>query len=351
MAVEAARGRRARRRSPTACARCPRAPGSGRPGRVRRRGPRPPTRTGASGARPRAARGGRRCRRPGRAPRRPRRSPARRTRRRRSGRAPRPLRQPGCERRPLLPVDEARHRVEPEVLVLAVEPEGHARGGRLLGERFAQGGQVEPRERAEQLPVVGAGSAARADRLVEAPASSCRTSCTPTSRAPRLRWDWTAVERWAPPGPRPRVQPAASINSRRRRVQPPWTSTVTSNDGTDDRVRDDRQGPPLILVDGALCYRDCGPSRPLAEQLAADFTVITYDRRGRGESGDGEAVRRRARGRGPRGADRGRRRIGPRVRHLLRRALALEAARNGRDDRQARPVRAAVHRRRQPTSG
>ena len=60
--------------------------------------------------------------------------------------------------------------------------------------------------------------------------------------------------------------------------------TVTSRDGTTiafDRVGD---GPPLVLVDGALCYRASGPSGPLAAQLADQFTVYTYDRRGRGDS-------------------------------------------------------------------
>jgi pimeloyl-ACP methyl ester carboxylesterase len=40
----------------------------------------------------------------------------------------------------------------------------------------------------------------------------------------------------------------------------------------------------LIIVDGALCYRASGPSGPLAAELANDFTVFTYDRRGRGDS-------------------------------------------------------------------
>lgn len=66
-------------------------------------------------------------------------------------------------------------------------------------------------------------------------------------------------------------------------------ATVTSRDGTTIAYETTGSGPPLILVDGALCHRDFGPSRKLAEQLAGDFTVITYDRRGRGESGDGEA--------------------------------------------------------------
>jgi pimeloyl-ACP methyl ester carboxylesterase len=62
--------------------------------------------------------------------------------------------------------------------------------------------------------------------------------------------------------------------------------SVVSKDGT--RIGYDRegQGPPLILVDGAMCYRDSGPARPLAKLLAPHFTVFTYDRRGRGESTD-----------------------------------------------------------------
>jgi pimeloyl-ACP methyl ester carboxylesterase len=63
-------------------------------------------------------------------------------------------------------------------------------------------------------------------------------------------------------------------------------NTVISNDGTAiafDRVG---RGAPLILVDGALCYRGMGPSGPLAKLLAPNFTVFTYDRRGRGESRD-----------------------------------------------------------------
>jgi pimeloyl-ACP methyl ester carboxylesterase len=63
-------------------------------------------------------------------------------------------------------------------------------------------------------------------------------------------------------------------------------NVVTSSDGT--RIGFDRagDGPPVILVDGALCHRRFGPAGPLAAQLTSDFTVITYDRRGRGDSGD-----------------------------------------------------------------
>jgi pimeloyl-ACP methyl ester carboxylesterase len=59
---------------------------------------------------------------------------------------------------------------------------------------------------------------------------------------------------------------------------------TTSADGTAiayDRVGD---GPPLIVVGGAWNTRRSGAE--LAEMLAPSFTVYTYDRRGRGDSGD-----------------------------------------------------------------
>jgi len=64
------------------------------------------------------------------------------------------------------------------------------------------------------------------------------------------------------------------------------TGTVTSRDGTSIAFERSGTGPPLIVVDGALCRRGVGPSRGLAAALAGDATVYAYDRRGRGESGD-----------------------------------------------------------------
>ncbi len=62
---------------------------------------------------------------------------------------------------------------------------------------------------------------------------------------------------------------------------------VRSSDGTEiafDQVGD---GPPIILVGGATDYRAINPTaRELVALLAPQFAVITYDRRGRGESGD-----------------------------------------------------------------
>jgi pimeloyl-ACP methyl ester carboxylesterase len=60
--------------------------------------------------------------------------------------------------------------------------------------------------------------------------------------------------------------------------------TVTSSDGTTiayDRLGD---GPPVIVVCGAMCDRAL--MRPTAEELAKHFTVFNYDRRGRGGSAD-----------------------------------------------------------------
>jgi pimeloyl-ACP methyl ester carboxylesterase len=60
--------------------------------------------------------------------------------------------------------------------------------------------------------------------------------------------------------------------------------TVVSRDGT--TIAFDRlgEGPPVVLVCGGSVERTSNAQ--LAQLLAADFTVINYDRRGRGDSGD-----------------------------------------------------------------
>src|SRR5262249_54985622 len=80
----------------------------------------------------------------------------------------------------------------------------------------------------------------------------------------------------------------ATITHTRKRAVPRTTSAeaVRSSDGTAIAFERRGQGPPLILVDGALCDRAMGPSTPLARLLAQHITVYTYDRRGRGESED-----------------------------------------------------------------
>jgi pimeloyl-ACP methyl ester carboxylesterase len=63
-------------------------------------------------------------------------------------------------------------------------------------------------------------------------------------------------------------------------------NTARSADGTIIAFTREGQGPSLILVDGAMCSRSFGPMPKLAAQLTPHFTVFTYDRRGRGASGD-----------------------------------------------------------------
>ena len=62
---------------------------------------------------------------------------------------------------------------------------------------------------------------------------------------------------------------------------------TTSVDGTVIAFSSTGGGPPVIVVDGIMCSRGLGPSAALAKELAArGHTVVTYDRRGRGGSGD-----------------------------------------------------------------
>jgi pimeloyl-ACP methyl ester carboxylesterase len=62
--------------------------------------------------------------------------------------------------------------------------------------------------------------------------------------------------------------------------------TVTSKDGTTIAFDQVGNGPVVILVPGAFSYRKYPGQVQLAGLLAQHFTVINYDRRGRGDSGD-----------------------------------------------------------------
>lgn len=66
--------------------------------------------------------------------------------------------------------------------------------------------------------------------------------------------------------------------------------TVTSADGT--RIAYDRygEGPAVILVGGALAYRKFKNFEQIATALSEHCTVINYDRRGRGDSGEAGPV-------------------------------------------------------------
>lgn len=61
---------------------------------------------------------------------------------------------------------------------------------------------------------------------------------------------------------------------------------VSSADGTPIAYERLGSGPPVLLIGGALCDRRArAAGLPLAKALAPRFTVICFDRRGRGESG------------------------------------------------------------------
>ena len=62
------------------------------------------------------------------------------------------------------------------------------------------------------------------------------------------------------------------------------TGEVTSKDGTTIAFDRTGEGPPVILVGGALSDRRAATS--FAAELSPDFTAYAFDRRGRGDSGD-----------------------------------------------------------------
>jgi pimeloyl-ACP methyl ester carboxylesterase len=60
--------------------------------------------------------------------------------------------------------------------------------------------------------------------------------------------------------------------------------TVTSADGTSIAFDQLGAGKPIIMAVGA--FNDRSTTEPLARALAPRFTILNYDRRGRGDSGD-----------------------------------------------------------------
>jgi hypothetical protein len=64
------------------------------------------------------------------------------------------------------------------------------------------------------------------------------------------------------------------------------TGTVTSADGTVIGFDLSGAGPAVILVQGALMNRSDAVMTGIAAGLSRWFTVLNYDRRGRGDSGD-----------------------------------------------------------------
>lgn len=67
------------------------------------------------------------------------------------------------------------------------------------------------------------------------------------------------------------------------------SKTAISADGTAIAFSQQGEGPPLVLVEPAAHFRAFSAFTGLVPLLSDHFTVITYDRRGRGESGDAPA--------------------------------------------------------------
>ena len=64
------------------------------------------------------------------------------------------------------------------------------------------------------------------------------------------------------------------------------TEIAVSKDGTRIAYDVAGKGPTLVIVAGALGYRDFPYLRAFSTEFARDFRVVSYDRRGRGGSGD-----------------------------------------------------------------
>jgi pimeloyl-ACP methyl ester carboxylesterase len=74
-----------------------------------------------------------------------------------------------------------------------------------------------------------------------------------------------------------------------RNDQNEGTQFAQSRDGTRIAYHKIGSGPRLLVVNGALGFRAMSFARQLTSELAKHFTVIDYDRRGRGASGDQRA--------------------------------------------------------------
>lgn len=70
-------------------------------------------------------------------------------------------------------------------------------------------------------------------------------------------------------------------------LRPSSMEKITSKDGTTIAFVTNGFGPAIVFVGGA--FNDHTRLAPLAAALEKDHTVVTYDRRARGQSGDGPA--------------------------------------------------------------
>lgn len=85
---------------------------------------------------------------------------------------------------------------------------------------------------------------------------------------------------------KPMTGGVGNITSRSRGLP---VEKVTSTDGTAIAFERSGDGPPLVIIGGGL--NEKATFGTLSELLGEKFTVLNYDRRGRGDSGDGDRDR------------------------------------------------------------
>jgi RND superfamily putative drug exporter len=154
--------------------------------------------------------------------------------------------------------------------------------------------QPKPAQPASPLKVIG--QPGRTSALPEGsgmPRGSAEAWVRGTDRATACRAE--IVEEFAPPvsiaeppvrsvsnGPDHSAGRSTSTTTNRETIM----HTITSSDGTTIAYDRTGTGEPLVLVGGAFSYRRFPGQVKLAGELSARFTVYSYDRRGRGDSGD-----------------------------------------------------------------
>lgn len=84
-----------------------------------------------------------------------------------------------------------------------------------------------------------------------------------------------------------RTAPMNGLMNRAPHMSPTDMPTLRSADGTPIAYQRTGAGPAVVVVAGAFC--DHASFAQLGAELATDFTVFSYDRRGRGQSGDAPA--------------------------------------------------------------